>query len=89
MFNDYYKLLNVDYTASNEEITRAYRKKLLIHHPDVSRDTANSLIHELVKAHKILTDSDERFQYNLELIRNYQKNNAGGFKKILHALLKG
>lgn len=30
---DYYKILGIDKTASQDEIKRAYRKKAMLHHP--------------------------------------------------------
>lgn len=88
MINDYYKLLNVDYTASNQEITRAYKKKLLVHHPDINHSQNNTITHEIIEAYKILTDSEERFQYNLKLIKFYQKENKKGLGYFLASLFK-
>ena len=30
---DYYKILGIDKTASQDEVKRAYRKKAMLHHP--------------------------------------------------------
>lgn len=83
MVRDYYKLLNVDYTASNMEISQAYKKMLFLFHPDINKSAPRALIRELITAHKVLTDSRERFHYNQELIRNYQKSRKTGWKKII------
>ena len=88
MFIDYYKLLNIGYTASNEEIKLAYNKKLH-EEPSQSRNLTNNLIYEeLEKAYQILIDPDKRFRYNAQLIRNYQRRKSSKFKKIIQKLFK-
>ena len=86
MFIDYYKLLNISYTASNEDIKLAYNRKLH-EDPSKSKNLTNSLIfEELEKAYRTLIDPDERFEYNTQLIRNYQRKKSNKFKKVIQGL---
>lgn len=46
---DYYKLLNVPYTATFQEITRAYREAMKRAHPDSQRPERRAAAEELAK----------------------------------------
>ncbi|KAK3721197.1 hypothetical protein RRG08_044207 [Elysia crispata] len=68
---DYYKILGVHKTASEDEIKRAYKKRALIHHPDRhSNDTADKQkeeekkFKELGEAYSILSDSKKKARYD-------------------------
>lgn len=39
---NYYRVLSISPTASAEEITRAWRKAVLLHHPDKAKAKANA-----------------------------------------------
>ena len=87
MFIDYYKLLNLSYTASNEEINQAYDKKVfyLNRHGNLT----NNLINEEIKtAYTILINPAQRFKYNLQLIKKYQSRKSNKFKMIIKKLFK-
>ncbi len=85
-FIDYYKLLNVSYTASNEEIKLAYNKKLHSNRTDSENLTDNLIYEELDTAYQTLIDPKTRFEYNLILIKQYQRKKSNGFKKIIKKL---
>ncbi len=72
MMRDYYNLLEVDYTASNEEIYKAYKKKILMYHPDANKNANTEMLQEIIKAYQILSDPQKRFEYNNALIKFYQ-----------------
>ncbi|RUS76852.1 hypothetical protein EGW08_015385 [Elysia chlorotica] len=68
---DYYKILGVHKTASEDEIKKAYKKRALIHHPDRhSNDTADKQkeeekkFKELSEAYSILSDSKKKARYD-------------------------
>jgi len=64
MFIDYYKLLNVGYSASNEDIVLAYNKKLHEGSSHGRNLTNNLILEELKKAYQTLMNPAKRFQYN-------------------------
>ena len=63
---DYYKVLGVSKTASNEEIKKAYRKLALKYHPDRNQDdaTAEEKFKEISEAYAVLSDKEKRAQYD-------------------------
>lgn len=73
---DYYSILNVSRTASQDEIKRAYRKLASVHHPDKGGDTAK--FQQIEEAYRILSDPAQRQQYD-----NPQPN-FGGFNFQQH-----
>ena len=67
---DYYQLLNIDRTASTEEISKAYRQQLRLwrsrtNAPDLDRrQEAERVLQELDTAKKILLDRTSRAEYD-------------------------
>ncbi|KAJ9296965.1 transcriptional regulator family: C2H2 zinc finger [Paecilomyces variotii] len=64
---DYYKLLDVEQGATDEEIKKAYRKKALQLHPDRNHgnvETATKLFAEVQVAYEVLSDPQERAWYD-------------------------
>ena len=60
---DYYKILNIEKTASQDEVKKAYRKLSMIHHPD--RQGGNEeKFKEINKAYEVLSDPEERKKYD-------------------------
>ena len=69
---DLYKILEVNYDASIEEIKLSYRKLVRIYHPDVTgNDLGISKFKEIQEAYEILTDSEKRKKY--DVLRGYYK----------------
>lgn len=63
---DLYKLLNVDKTASKEEIKKAYRKLARKYHPDANPDdkSAEAKFKEISQAYEVLSDEEKRKVYD-------------------------
>ncbi|KAI3319962.1 DnaJ domain-containing protein [Xylariaceae sp. AK1471] len=64
---DYYQLLGVDRTATDDEIKKAYRKKALELHPDRNYgdvDNATRKFAEVQTAYEVLSDTQERAWYD-------------------------
>lgn len=63
---DYYEVLNVSRTASEDEIKKAYRKLALQHHPDrnAGNKVAEEKFKELSEAYEVLNDPQKRRQYD-------------------------
>lgn len=68
---DYYKILDVPRTVTDDEIKRAYRKKAMRHHPDKhasesseSRDEQERLFKEVGEAYSVLSDSNKKARYD-------------------------
>ena len=63
---DYYEILGVSKTSSNDEIKKSYRRLAMKHHPDRNTDDsdAESKFKEAKEAYEVLSDSDKRAAYN-------------------------
>ncbi len=62
---DFYEILGVPRSASQEEIQRAYRKLARKHHPDVNSDPgAEDRFKEISEAYDVLSDPDTRRRYD-------------------------
>jgi molecular chaperone DnaJ len=60
---DYYKVLGVVSTASDKEITRAYRKLAKEHHPDANPGSEERF-KEISAAYDVLGDAEKRKEYD-------------------------
>jgi molecular chaperone DnaJ len=65
MAEDYYKILGVGKTASDEEIKKSYKQLAKKYHPDVSKDpSAEAKFKEVSEAYAVLSDKQKRQQYD-------------------------
>lgn len=72
-FEDYYKTLGVQRSASADEIKRAYRKLANKHHPDKNKDNPDAAeqFAKVGEAYEVLSDKDKRAKYD-RLGENWQ-----------------
>lgn len=64
-FRDYYEILGVPRTATQEEIQRAYRKLARKFHPDVNKEAgAEDKFKEINEAYEVLKDAEKRGKYD-------------------------
>lgn len=63
MSNDYYKILGVEKTASDDDIKKAYRKLAHQYHPD-KKGGDEKKFKEINEAYQTLSNKDRRAQYD-------------------------
>lgn len=63
---DYYEVLGVSKTASEDELKKAYRQMAKKYHPDVNKDDKNAeeKFKEINEAYEVLSDSGKRQRYD-------------------------
>ena len=72
MAKEFYNILEINETASAEEIKKAYRKLAVKWHPDkwmnkslAERQKANDQMQKINKAYEILGDEEKKKRYDL------------------------
>lgn len=75
---DYYEVLGVDRSATQEELKKAYRKIAIKFHPDKNPDdpTAEDKFKEAAEAYEVLSNAEKRQRYDRF---GHQGMNGGGF----------
>jgi molecular chaperone DnaJ len=73
---DYYRILEVEKNATDEEIKKSYRKLALKYHPDKSPGTEDKF-KEVAEAYEVLSNSEKRRKYD-----NPIPQFEGGFQTV-------
>ncbi len=65
-FKDYYKILGVEKSASQDEIKKAFRKLAMKYHPDRNQDNKNAeeKFKQVTEANEVLSDPEKRKKYD-------------------------
>jgi molecular chaperone DnaJ len=75
---DYYEILGVTKTATQDEIKKAYRKVAIQFHPDKNPDNkeAEEKFKEAAEAYEVLSDADKRAKYDRF---GHSRGSSGGY----------
>lgn len=79
-YKDYYKILGVEKTATQDEIKKAYRKLAMKHHPDrnAGNKSSEEKFKEITEANEVLSDPEKRKKYDTLGSNWNQYRNTGG-----------
>lgn len=82
-YKDYYKILGVDKSATQDEIKKAYRKLAMKHHPDrnAGNKSSEEKFKEITEANEVLSDPEKRKKYDTlgANWKQYQHTGGQGF----------
>lgn len=84
---DYYKVLEVDETANDAAIKKAYYRLARQYHPDVAGKSGEDKFKEINEAYEVLSDPKKRAEYD-RLRRGYAEHQSRrrgtGFERVSH-----
>ncbi|MGI9145165.1 MAG: molecular chaperone DnaJ, partial [Chloroflexota bacterium] len=76
---DYYEVLSVSRTASDDDIKKAYRKLALQYHPDRNNaPEATEMFKEATEAYQVLSDTEKRTMYDRFGHSAFERGAGGG-----------
>ena len=72
MFTNYYFVLGIPYTATSDEIKKAYRLKAKLFHPDINKNANAKINFQILnEAYQILIDTEKRKIYDYKWQTRY------------------
>lgn len=82
-WEDYYKLLQIDFLADSDMIALAYKNLAKKHHPDVNKNVVSvEIMTKINAAYETLSHPDKRSQYDLKWLERHGTNRNRNFKEI-------
>ena len=82
---DYYQVLGISSSASDEEVKKAFRKLALEYHPDRNKDdSATERFKEINEAYQVLSDPQRRSRYDQFGHAGVTNGGATGFEGFDH-----
>jgi DnaJ-class molecular chaperone len=85
---DYYSILGISKSSSQDDIKKAYRKLASKHHPDRGGDTAQ--FQKIEEAYRILSDDQTRAQYDNPMPQyNFNTGNMNDMNDLFGAMFGG
>jgi len=86
---NYYSLLNLDPTASKEDIKKAYRVLALKHHPDKNKEKINEgVFRDIHEAYEVLSNSKKRIEFDKKNNRDIKGSARSRRGTDIHLSLK-
>lgn len=81
---DYYDILGVGRSASQDDLSRAYRRLALKYHPDSNRDDADAIakFKEAAEAYEVLSDQSKRARYDQYGHAGLEGRGGAGFNDV-------
>lgn len=82
---DYYKILGIDETASQEEIKKAYRKLSIKFHPDKNNGDIffENMFKQIQEAYEILRNTQSRVEYERSFNKKTSNNKYSNFQPVI------
>ena len=80
---DYYKILKVEFGATETEIKKAFRKLAIVYHPDKNTEKLKTeeIFKIILNAYGVLSNKEKKAKYDVEYLQNIKyKQNHHNYK---------